>query len=85
MPFDSVNLKELAPLNSESIIMKTLRINKLYGGTMDEHCCDSFKTALDLGLIERISCEIAEYALKNERVFMFIKGCPFCFKKLEEK
>ena len=52
---------------------------------MDEHCCDSFKTALELGLIERISCEIAEYALKNERVFMFLNGCPFCLKKLEEK
>ena len=52
---------------------------------MNEHCCDHFKTAIELGLIERIDCKIAEYAIKNEQVYMFLKGCPFCLKKLEEK
>ena len=52
---------------------------------MHEYCCDSLKIAVELGLVEHIKCPVAEFALKNERVFMFIRACPFCKTELEEK
>ena len=52
---------------------------------MNEHCCESFRQAMVFNLIEKVDCPRAEYCFKNNFCYVFIKFCPFCFKKLEEK